>query len=361
MTPPASTSQRYFWIDLTRAAAAIMVIILHAGSPYLTRPGRFPEIQENIILYFESWVRVCVPLFFMISGFLFLKKEGSSLKKPLPKAIVPLLFYGSIAIVYNFLFKEIPIEKSINNLLFGKPFYHLWFFYTLIGIYIIFYFVKPRVLPGWRGAITVTAVMVLLGYGAESLLSQYAHRSSRIFMDGTFLNYLLYAFLGYYLATAPAFKRPAWHWLIAAIALNTLLITVLTQMATKSLGKYDPIFHLYQSPFVIVGSALTFLLFREIGSLLERSEIVRRVTSYIATYSLGIYGLHAFVLDYLRFSTPLSLFSQHAILHILMMSAITLLISLFLARVLAIFDTRGLIVTSQPRKIGRERQLKQST
>ena len=347
-SPAAENKGRLFWVDLVRASAALMVIVLHAGSPYITRPGRFSLIQEEIIVYFESWVRVCVPLFFMVSGYLFLRKDHSEFTRPMMRAISPLIFYSVIAAAYNFAFRDISLSQTLNNFLFAKPFYHLWFFYTLIGIYTIFYFVRPRPLQGWNGAVFVICVMIVLGFGTEQLLSQYFHKSSRVFMDGTFINYLLYAFLGYYLATSPQIERKMLICSAAALAIITLAIAILTKTATAIEGKYDPIFHLYQSPLVIVASALTFLVLREIGPMVESHAIPRRSVLFIAKYSLGIYGIYAFVLDYLRFHTPMRLINQNAVAHIAMMTALTLVISLMLARLISRFDPLGLFVTGQP-------------
>jgi len=340
-------ANRIFWIDLLRASAAFMVVILHAGSPYLTRYGRFPEWQWVSVLVVESWLQVSVPLFFMISGFLFLRKEQPSLIRPLVRAVAPLAAYSVIASIYLAYFKGTSFSETWGKFIYGKPFYHLWFFYTLIGVYICFYVMRPRT-AGWRPALVTLGAMITLGIGAGRILSEFTGVSSRIFFDGTFVIYLLYGFLGYYLATAPEISRRTFWCLCLGVAILAAIISGLTYWVAQARQAYSPIFLLYQSPFVIAASAATFLVLKAIGPTLAKIEGARAMVSFTARYSLGIYGLHAFVLDYLRFYTPLGLISQHVILHVIYMTALTIAISLILARGLAEFDRWGLVVTSSP-------------
>ncbi|MBN7762755.1 acyltransferase family protein [Nitratireductor aquibiodomus] len=343
---PMPTSDRVFWIDFIRASAAIMVIVLHAGSPYLSRPGRFPEWQWNTILAVEAWIQVSVPLFFMISGFLFLKKETVAFVRPIKRATAALLFYTAVAMVYNATLKDIPASETLNSFLYAKPFYHLWFFYPLIGVYAIFYFMKPRFELGWMGALAVLVVMCFIGSGTQSLFAHYINKSSRIFLDGTFIIYLLYAFLGFYLATTNGLSRRATVAVFCALIVNTAAIAIFTKEATTASGKTFTLYYQYQSPLVIIGSAMTFLLLREIAQLIIRTTYVRNAVTYISRFSLGIFGLHAFILDYLRFHTGLGLFSQDSLLHVLYMSAFTLVLSLTIARGLLFLDRWGPFVSN---------------
>ena len=64
---------RYDELDFLRAAACLMVVIVHASSDYFYLDG--PQwIAANV---YDSIVRCAVPLFFMLSGALLMKRAAS--------------------------------------------------------------------------------------------------------------------------------------------------------------------------------------------------------------------------------------------------------------------------------------------
>ncbi len=59
------------WIDNLRAVACIMVVMIHSTTYYVTRGAQVGELNWDIANVLNSASRACVPLFFMISGYLF--------------------------------------------------------------------------------------------------------------------------------------------------------------------------------------------------------------------------------------------------------------------------------------------------
>lgn len=59
------------WIDNLRAVACIMVVMIHATTYSLTSGSSVGEFSWDIANLLNSASRVGVPLFFMISGYLF--------------------------------------------------------------------------------------------------------------------------------------------------------------------------------------------------------------------------------------------------------------------------------------------------
>ncbi|ORM72420.1 hypothetical protein HA44_20390 [Mixta gaviniae] len=63
--------QKIGWIDNLRAVACLMVIVIHTTTWYITNSDRVAESAWDLANLLNSASRVCVPLFFMISGYLF--------------------------------------------------------------------------------------------------------------------------------------------------------------------------------------------------------------------------------------------------------------------------------------------------
>lgn len=343
----AAPEERLFWLDLIRATAAVMVVLLHSGSPYLTRMGRVPESQWAIIHSVEALLQVSVPLFFMISGYLNLSKQRIVIQRLLLRAIIPLLFYSSIAIGYVYYVKEGDLLSTVRNVWSSKAFYHLWFFYTIIGIYISCYLLRPsKDNPEIRSLVAI-CMLILIGPGTGLIFKEFL-LGSRLFVDGMFFGFLIYTFIGYYLghSTLNFGIREKYRFCFWVFILGSSLVGTVSLSRWISLqeGRYDPIFFTYQSPLIVIQSVAFFILCKEFGHLLERAAWVRRSVTYIAKYSLGIYGFHAFIMDYLRFEGGFGLTSNNAVAHFIALFVITLLLSLGLSRIVALMDRKQWLV-----------------
>ena len=133
--PLASSNNRIAYFDAIRAFATIAVIMLHvcAANWYA-----WPVTASSWITCsaYDSVVRWCVPCFIMISGALFLDKKINLKRlysKNIFRIVVAFVFWSAI---YTF------VPSLINNgenklLTFLEGHYHMWFLFTIIGLYII--------------------------------------------------------------------------------------------------------------------------------------------------------------------------------------------------------------------------------
>lgn len=71
--------ERIIWLDNIRASACILVVILHTVSMYVIKFDK-NGIEWHTANIIDSISRICVPLFFMISGFIFMRKKEVKIK-----------------------------------------------------------------------------------------------------------------------------------------------------------------------------------------------------------------------------------------------------------------------------------------
>ncbi|WP_346906477.1 acyltransferase [Faecalicatena orotica] len=139
-----STTINIEYLDALRVLALFAMMLLHISSSYM-KFSSLGSITWVIALMFNSSVRWCVPIFIMISGCLFLRKEKEvSVSIMLKKYVLHILkvfsIWSAIYAIGNFIvsgqsfnyssFKELVITWVRGH-------YHLWFLYVIAGLYII--------------------------------------------------------------------------------------------------------------------------------------------------------------------------------------------------------------------------------
>lgn len=281
------------------------VVVLHTASPLLFRV-KDASINDWLAAdVYNALVRFCVPVFVMITGALLLQREyelGDFLKRRFGRLIPPFIFWSLIYIGYKLYNEEIELSNNIwpniklvlQQLQTGS-YYHLWYVYLLMGLYLFI----PVISKFVRNA-TEKELLYFLGIWFLTMI--WGKPYLTIFDPGidlhNFTGYIGYLVLGYYLAYKPfKFKN------IASIAtlvfiLCTLLITsgtysLLLKNRNLSTFFYEPI-----SPFILTLSASAFLMARFIK--VELNPVVNNIVSDIGKYTLGLYLSHALILNLLE-------------------------------------------------------------
>lgn len=122
--------------DILRILAAFAVVVLHAVAPLFL--DSYPSSDWNVANVYESLVRWSVPVFFMISGALFLNKGkelniGRLYKKNIFRVFLIYLFW-SIVYTLPLLNDGLSLSYILFRILNGP--FHFWFLKILIGLYI---------------------------------------------------------------------------------------------------------------------------------------------------------------------------------------------------------------------------------
>lgn len=160
--------ERLVWVDALRVLACFGVIALHIWAPFIGLYGRVPTSLWwlcNIVTALIAW---CVPVFVLISGAILLgqpRNDNARLFLARRMPVVWLTIFWTVFFVLFSIFVEHELVpgRILDVLIQGSPYYHLWFLYMIVGLYLctpILCRYVVRLPPRGR---RLTAVLVCLG------------------------------------------------------------------------------------------------------------------------------------------------------------------------------------------------------
>jgi surface polysaccharide O-acyltransferase-like enzyme len=270
-----------------RTLAIMAVVMIHVVANLMAVEISKTWWLANII---DSFARWSVPVFVMVSGALLLGKEeplSIFFKKRASKIIIPFLFWT----FFYELFKMrtqidlFSIETAIKNIYTGKAYYHLWFLYMIVGIYIT--------TPIFRAIAHKTQILfyfIVIWFLLCLENTVFYFTSMHVgFKVGMFWGFAGYFLLGYLLAKIELSKKLMMS--IYAGGLLGIIITIFgTYWATSSKGALDIYWFDYLAPNTVLVSMAVFVFFKQMFN------VNTRFISSFAAASFGIYLIHPFFL-----------------------------------------------------------------
>jgi len=342
MSTPTGRKETILWIDLIRLVAIFLVVMIHVSGQLTNVWGKIPEDQWIIADIYGGIARVAVPLFFMISGYLLLPRSeslGAFYAKRMTKILIPLVVWSLIYLGWYCGGHPNTCTPSLawDLLLRQGTYYHLWFLYSLLSIYLILPVLRLMIRPDTDKRILWYLIVLWLIF--QPILTT-AHR----FWDFSIklsaplaTGFVCFFVLGYLLGEISLSRArillSAIVWLISA------LVTIVgTYLLIRSSGQFDGFFYDFVSLNVILASGAAFLLLRWISEKMPFTfPKVRTLTRILATSAFGIYLIHIIVIEILRYGIPflhIDSFMGNAIWSIPFVSTVVFLLSLLIVRIL---------------------------
>lgn len=329
-------SQKIGWIENLRAVACLMVIMIHTTTWYVTTGMSVGEHSWDLSNLLNSASRVCVPIFFMISGYLFFG-ERSAQGRHFLRIVLCLLFYSTVALLYITLLTPINEVLSVKHLLQKPVFYHLWFFFAIIVIYLLSPLIQVKPVRA-RYLAVVTLVLALLANPntIDSSIARFHWLPINLYISGDTIYYLLYAVFGRAIGMMETQKRGV-SWLAGSVFLAcVVMIAFGTKRQFAINGAFADTWYLYCGPAVFIAAVSLLVLFKN-----TMNDHVNPVFALISRCSLPIYGFHALFIHYMRTHDLDN--TDHPLLDIPLIFVITLGGSLLLALGLQKLDKRHLV------------------
>jgi surface polysaccharide O-acyltransferase-like enzyme len=318
------------YIDVLRVLSMLSVVFLHTAAGSLR--GNYGSAVWHFSNATTAIMSTSVPIFFMISGALLLNSSktlsvGYTLKKRLPKVLMPFLIWSFTAVAYYAVLSyrangAVDLAAMANRLLYmpsRATTAHLWFMYALIPLYVLSPILKKLVdslddkLAKYMLGIWIIFSSILptaAGFMPEAyrpllvLNSEY----NLSFMTG----YAGYFLAGYYLMNLK--MHISKKLLLILIAADTVIISAGTWWKTAVSGSYSEMFKSYGRIFVLLLSVAVFLLIREVTEGRKLPGVVSKAVSVLSDLSFGVYLIHNLLVDLL--SRKLNLWPSTSILTI---------------------------------------------
>jgi surface polysaccharide O-acyltransferase-like enzyme len=342
MDAPTPKKEYTLWADLIRVVATVLVVIVHVSGQITNVWGEVPDGWWFLANIYGGIARICVPLFFMISGYLLLPRSeslGTFYRKRIPKLLIPLIVWS---LVYLGWFCEehrgACTPSFIQDLLLVRgAYYHLWFLRALLGIYLILPVLRLMVQPDAdRKILWYWVGLWLMFQTGLALAKQFwgFQVSLNVPLATGFIGFFLLGYLlGSWNLSRSIIILAASVWVLA-----TLATIVGTYLMTRDSGKFEGFFYDFTSLNVILASLAAFLLLRGIAEHQGfTSPKVQNSLRWLASASFGIYLVHILVIEILQSKIPgfhLDTFIGNPLWSIPLVTAIVFLLSLAIARVL---------------------------
>lgn len=271
----------YDQFSYMRIIATFFIIILHslfASRVYfrdvMTASNvRYEQIFQNLLMW-------CVPVFLMITGVLLLDPEREiSLRKLFGKYIKRMLL---TLVVFTFLFQLLDYEFGlqptlfpgwIRSLFFAKSWAHMWYLYTIIGLYLMMPFYK--LITRYRADLVPYLIAVCLVFIA--VIPMFTENFG--FGIPTAVIYPVYLFIGYQLFHHPVCLPLS---LLLSVGCTAVLAVLSVFCSSTAMETYAG----YASILVVGQSAGFFSLMNRIH--IDADSWIRKIDQC----TFGIYIMH---------------------------------------------------------------------
>ncbi|MBR5597453.1 MAG: acyltransferase family protein [Lachnospiraceae bacterium] len=313
--------QRNNSMDLLRVMASMAVVIIHVstapvGSATTTVAGGILKNLELIHILMQ-W---SVPVFFMITGFCMMQKETCTYSYCFSKVLKYIVTLFTVGLFYSLL-EGVFIEKTISlnvivnafkSVVSGYTWEHMWFVYSIIGVYLVIPVLHCFMKQGNTNIIILTTLLLFFSILIPAISKNFPF-GVELPIDG----YLVYVCFGGMIAKCTIDKK--WKYL----SLGTIVLSIV--YLCVNVGKQ---LFVFKHPIVCFMAMGIFLLishadFKSNKMILE-----------IAKCSWGIYLIHPFFMNIALKVLKIDLFSGMLYIKLFIFAIVLFVISLITTYIL---------------------------
>ena len=286
-----SETKRQTELDILRFLATLAVIVIHGV-----------ELSSPVGISPLVW---CVPVFFMISGRFFLDPERNvtperMLRKTIPHIVTAFVFWSAVFTIYYVVsgaYSGLNAFGILNEFIRGP--YHLWFLYSLAGLYLLTPILR-RIAADERVLLYTLLIFGIVNICTEYLiylpklgeiLEEFVTRLGVMHVSG----YMGYFLLGYYISKKKdAIAKKAE---LTIYVLGTVMFagTIAAECLISSELRNAEFVKQYMKPNVIVFSAALYTFFVKRVSQCRFSEKTVHLFEKLTEHGLGVYCAHALI------------------------------------------------------------------
>jgi surface polysaccharide O-acyltransferase-like enzyme len=340
-----STTNLDISVDVIRTVAIIAVIFLHATADLtVIQMNQFEIIRWVTNDVYQSIGRICVPLFVMLSGALLLQPKKhdtlvSFFKKRWARIGLPWIFWGAAYFVWDFLVEHQPLTSNVivQGILTG-PYYHFWYLYMLLGLYLLTPVLRKLLSKVSRTTIKYYIVLWLFGATVLPFASVLTTNSlfSNVLTNPAWVGYLLFGLAGYFILGTFLLNvriRRSFLSILAALGLALTAISIYIIQSPIGGNREAFAFTVYFGPWTILTAVALFLLLTTIKIPAQTTSPHKgtKLLKVISQNTLPIFLFHIMVLESLQrgyFGFAINGNTINSIVGVPLITAITLFVSL---------------------------------
>lgn len=294
MTKEVVNEKRYYWLDILKIIACFCVLVNHIGLFGLTKAHySFSEVLFYCIQF--ALCKIGVPLFIMVSGYLYLTSEKSNnftyktILKRIFRIIVPLILMTLLLTVKENGIKDFNILLFIKNFI-NKPYVvAYWYLYMLIGLYIITPFIKKMIDKFKSIDYIIFLIMFLILPAAISFITKFFNIGiSSYFTQAFFPIIIAYYISGVYIAKLEKSNKKLILSIIIFI-ISTILFFLTLYLPYLKTNAISYLFDGYKSIFCVFQSLSIFYI---IYHLFENKKFGKRLSTIISETSKVTFGIY---------------------------------------------------------------------
>jgi surface polysaccharide O-acyltransferase-like enzyme len=281
--------EREACLDYMRVFATICVVIIHCCASALSSYGSIDDFNWGLSLILRNLTTVSVPLFFMISGYLYLNKPQFNMRdfylKRLKNIIIPMVVWSWFWLLFNQKFNSLNLTLTILwQPIFSPTMYHLWFLYPLIALYLSLPFIIILVknmeakhrhlwLIMWIMFGTVNFCHIAFGFNFS-------------IKPELFTVWVGYFIAGYLMTFYKFNNKLTW---LGIFIINSFMI-IGTYLKTDSNSPIPSLFYELNTPHVMLLSCLIFNLMLQYKNHFKPSNLI----TFLSNRSFTVYLIHPF-------------------------------------------------------------------
>ncbi|MBN2525317.1 MAG: acyltransferase family protein [Deltaproteobacteria bacterium] len=302
------------WIHYLRILAAFGVVLIHASENTIFCRSDVPGIVWEIANVCKASAVWTVPVFVMISGYLLLQPSWESaldfyrnrLKKLLIPFFAAVVFFSLITFIREISSRgassgiSFAIDSStfsaamkavLWNFVTGRPFYHLWYLYMILGLFMLTPLLRKIVERLSRRSLGILCgCLLVVTIAVISYLSLVKNINCSVAIENApfpvwFLPYLGYFFCGYFFRQW-TFRISNWILIaifVVSVAATAGLCSYFSAKGQTALGMF---FYSFTGITVVPMALSIFLWFKNI-SFNEYS-----ILDTLGNLTFGIYLIH---------------------------------------------------------------------
>ncbi|MDO4475236.1 MAG: acyltransferase family protein [Lachnospiraceae bacterium] len=302
--------KRVYYLDVLRVLACLSVVMIHTTGRYVENDiGSLNFWIGNVL---DASARMGAPLFVMISGALLLDQDyqysAEKNRRHISRLIRFFVFWSSAyCVIFRILIpkfidhQSLNYENIIHYLITGH--FHLWFIYMLIGLYLVL-----PLLRLWVKEENVKWVryFLILAFVFNFLLPQVSDIGAKFWAPMGYIRevcdsvniryvggFMAYFVLGWYLKRYELKQKKMLYGLGTMCVLAEIVMTyVLSVHQGKPVQMYGNM-----QVNVLLQTAMWFVLVK--ACVEQGNKNVSSFVRLVSQYSLGIYALHAGLINIL--------------------------------------------------------------